>query len=732
MLETAFFTLSSQVVSDICLDTGVEKGTNVISWVGQAVDGKFKQLIYNWSKRYVENYAKRHGILKVLGMSEPIDLDSIYTKVCLLSDRDVYKFASVDGLEEIFRETRSFQQSDETEKPIGLDVANKEQYLMVLGAPGAGKSTLLRKIGLEALKGKEGDYHHNRIPVFLELKRFNQADIDIVSVIAKEFEICKHPRPKEYAEAALDDGKLVVLFDGLDEVPTELQNNVINAIEDFVDRYDKNRFVASCRVAAYNTRFRRFRDVAIANFDGSQIEQFIRNWFRSEQDQQMETGQKCWELLSGEKHRGAKELAQTPLLLTFLCLVYDRSQTFPENRSQLYSKALRILLEEWAASKRLSQDKIIYAGLHTELEEELLTDIAYWGFQQDQLFFQKDELVAQIRKFLTENLNADKTLNGEAILKAIAVQQGIFVERAENIYSFSHLTLQEYLTAKYIVDNNCIEETVEQHITDYRWKEVFILVAGLAKGRAGADPLLLAIEKYALNYTKSPTGQKFLVPWMEWAVKATTGSKSDLSPTAKRSVAIANAYAYAFNYAYADDYADPDADSWTLAFMDTEAYRYAEVSTYPYVSLDAELLAMALMCTNVYKSHFDPDTTHFEVAIDNFIKYCQVMDKRPLIFTSINFEKLAEKFKLLRQNIPAKYSTHDEHISFSHTILKTLFNLFDFPEKSTWISEKEVHEIDQKYFYPYKLMLDCQVAAVRVSSSTWQAIEERMFLPPEN
>jgi predicted NACHT family NTPase len=69
-------------------------------------------------------------------------------------------------------------------------------------------------------------------------------------------------------------------------------------------------------------------------------------------------------------------------------------------------------------------------------------------------------------------------LDGEAVLNAIAVQQGILVERAENVFSFSHLTLQEYLTAQYIDDHRQIEQLVAAHLTDKRWQEVFCLWLG--------------------------------------------------------------------------------------------------------------------------------------------------------------------------------------------------------------------------------------------------------------
>ena len=121
---------------------------------------------------------------------------------------------------------------------------------MVLGGPGVGKSTFLRKVGFEALKGKNGKFQHACIPVFLELKTFTADQINIETEITKEFGTCGFPYPKQMAEEALKSGKLLILFDGLDEVPAANVDSVGREIGDFVDRYSENRFIASCRVAA--------------------------------------------------------------------------------------------------------------------------------------------------------------------------------------------------------------------------------------------------------------------------------------------------------------------------------------------------------------------------------------------------------------------------------------------------------------------------------------------------
>lgn len=305
------------LAKEIFGDTLKEEGGRLAEFLTKDVT----ELIDRSLSRYTSRYRDLHCKLKLLGMPEAVALEDVYTNVKFLDEFGIKGFESIEILEQRYREVkqRGFGRKD-CPKLEGIQVVNEKQYLMVLGGPGAGKSTFLRRMGLEAsLRGKQTQFKHNCIPVLIELKNYTDIQIGIEKLIDKEFEIAGIPNHEQFTAKALEKGKLLILLDGLDEVPKGNVNQAITGIENFVDRYDKNRFIASCRTAAYRSSFKRFSDVAMADFDDYQIAQFIDNWFKAEAAQG--TGKNCWELLQKEEHKAAKELAQTPLLLTFLCLI---------------------------------------------------------------------------------------------------------------------------------------------------------------------------------------------------------------------------------------------------------------------------------------------------------------------------------------------------------------------------------------------------------------------------
>ena len=452
---------------------------------------------------YVGRMEDRYNAMRILDMNKPIPLRDIYVRANILEDVTAHDRLTVEELEARFqRDTRRVGQVRETKE--GLEVVKSLQKILVLGKPGAGKTTFLRYITLLALDGRLPE---NRLPIFVGLKDWIDSGKSLLDYIVTEFAICGLEEALPYIEHTLIKGRGLLLLDGLDEVTGDI-GRAIKEIRDFTDKYDQNQFVLSCRIAANQYVFEQFTEVEIADFSDNQIQTFIDRWF-AEDDK---TAGECWEQLNETGNEPIKELAAIPLLLTLLCITYDKRLDFPRSRSELYKEAIDALLKEWDSSRRIRREEA-YKKLSLNRKENLLSHLAHQTFTAGQYFIRQQDMEHQIAEYIqhfpdTQNDMLD--LDSKGILKAIESQHGLVVERAKGIYSFSHLTFQEYFTARYIVANQqklSLPALVEQHLLDATWREVWLLTAEML---ADADDLVLAMHQQASRRGAQPDVTRFL------------------------------------------------------------------------------------------------------------------------------------------------------------------------------------------------------------------------------
>ena len=411
-----------------------------------------------------------------------------------------------------------------------MEVVQENQFLTVLGGPGAGKSTFLKRVALAALsENKIG-----KLPVFLELKRLSEeGEPDLKQALANELDAFRLSDALQFPEKALEAGKLLLLLDGLDEVAERHLAAVVRQCVDLAKKYPRNRFVISCRTASYHGEFKKFKDLVLADFDEEQIRAFIDRWFS-----ESPVAERFQELLWRKENQGAKDLARTPLLLTFLCLYYDNSQELPANRSGLYKEAIDILLKKWSAEKRLHETPV-YEGLHTELEADMLGQIAYEFLLAENLFFEREAVVRKIQAYLKDTLGAPEHLDGRKVLGAIEQRQGLLVSRTASKYSFSHLTVQEYFAAHHAQKPEVWRTLVQEHLFEKRFREPLILLSGLLP-----DPDQL-LEGIALEIDKRVAKSEKVAGLLRWADGITAQTEGDYSPAAKRALAVFLAIALA-------------------------------------------------------------------------------------------------------------------------------------------------------------------------------------------
>ncbi|MEH2182353.1 NACHT domain-containing NTPase [Nostoc sp.] len=446
----------------------------------------------------VEPYIKeRCGTMRVLDMTQPIELNDIYTDVNILETITGRLRLNLDELLKKFKtsanEVERIGIGQIIEKRVsGLEVVKCNSRLMILGKPGAGKTTFLKYLAIECISG---NFQEGQVPVFITLKEFAETDEQpsLYNFIVQKI-VGFNQITNAQVLNLLSLGKFLILLDGLDEVREKQHWQIVNQIRLFTEQY-KNKYVITCRIAAREYTFEKFTEVEIADFNDEQIRKFINKWFQQKND--LDSYQRFLQQL--ELNEPIRELANNPLLLTLLCLEFSDSGDFPSDRAELYNRAIHTLLRKWDNKRGIVRDEV-YKKLSIRNKENLLSQISLITFQRNEYFFKQRDLERYIAEYI-RNLPEAKIdpgalqVDSEVVLKSIEAQHGLIVERARGIYSFSHLTFQEYFTAKEIVYSSDIENAFQNlvsHIIEKRWREVFLLTVGMLKN---ADNLLQLMKQ---------------------------------------------------------------------------------------------------------------------------------------------------------------------------------------------------------------------------------------------
>lgn len=302
-------------------------------------------------------------------------------------------------------------------------------------------------------------------------------------------------------EIDIDHEKLIREFSGkLDEIPQYEYLNYFRE-KDSISTYN-NYFIVTCRIAAREEKFEHFTEVEVADFDDNQIKVFIDKWFRDKT-----TGSSQAFISQMESVHRIKELATNPLLLTLLCLVFQETFDFPLNRSELYKEGVNILIKKWDAERLIRRDNgyEIYRKLSASRKEDLLSHISFTTFERKEYFFKQRDIEIYISKYIMNlpdfQLSSESLqLDSESVLKSIESQHGLLIERARGIYSFSHLTFQEYFTARKIATQTSpkiLENSLQDlasRISEKRWREVLLLTIEMLPD---ADRLFQLLKKKA-------------------------------------------------------------------------------------------------------------------------------------------------------------------------------------------------------------------------------------------
>lgn len=394
----------------------------------------------------------------------------------------------------------------------------------------------------------------NKIPIFVEIKGWVASELELMGYLVRQFEICQFPEAQRFIEQILLEGDGLVLFDGLDEVSEvdEQRRKIIHQILEFSRQYKASQTLITCRIAATDFTFEGFMYVEMADFTPAQIRQFAEKWFANNAFKR----KKFLKDIEKKENEGVHELTRSPLLLALLCLAFEETLQISQRRVEIYEEGINALLVKWDASKKIDRGDL-YRKLQLGRKRQLFYQVAAETFETGHFVFSQQELTAQIEASMERLPKGEQPakIDGAAVLKAIEVQHGLFVQRAQQIYSFSHKTFHEYFTAQFIAglsSEERLRDVVQGHLTDDNWREVFLMTASLMT--AADDLFKVCLESIEEMFAADDEGLDNL---LEWANK-----KADEAGRSEQTSAVRSVYFF-LSLALALDHAlirDPDLD----------------------------------------------------------------------------------------------------------------------------------------------------------------------------
>lgn len=403
---------------------------------------------------------------------------------------------------------------DEPKKAVTVGVRadqalGDQQRALVRGVAGSGKSTLLRWLGFHAARHPGGEGDPAPVPFVLELARFGGGrpptlDRLIAPVLRPEM-------PAGWVGRVLAEGRVLLLLDGLDEMPPRERVHVEEWVDDHVTAHPGTRCIVTTRPSVAAETWwadRGFQRYDLLSMSRHSIDQYVHSWHDAARDDQPATAlgdevraelTRCErQLLVTLSNRPALHgMSANPLLCGLLCALHlERAEHLPESRKQVYDAALDLLLVRWPHLRRRHRalDDGERAGggsrgsvsapeagteppLRGEGMTKLLQRIAFWLVINRQMVLTHELAPRRVESAML-GLRGDG--DPERVLQYLAHESGVVREMPDGSLEFIHRTFRDHLAAKEAVEEDNLPLLLDNADKPH-WHDVVVMAGAHAR-----------------------------------------------------------------------------------------------------------------------------------------------------------------------------------------------------------------------------------------------------------
>lgn len=492
-------------------DTEIGAYTNCVKYISKA-GIEFVSKLPNFTPKALEIVIKRQEeyhqelyniLMDIHSMTSLIkSVDTTYREYeSIYREKLIDKYSKVELIGAGINNARNVTRYDISSAYVELSCINEDEYgeeielsqvfseanvVWIKGEAGSGKTTFLQWIAVCAAKNEYQKIENirNTIPIIVELRNAKWP-INLQDAVNRITTIYGSSCPDGWILDLLEKSRIVLLFDGLDEINHVKRLEVYKFVEDIVERYPKIKVLLTARNSVKDCIDCESTDYEILPMKMENIKKFVVYWHRSVlrkdaiiNDQEIDRLQFNLKKKIVESP-SLKILAKNPLLCAMICaLNYVNNEQLPEGKMELYEKCCEMLMD--ARDNQRKIDGNIYENLPRldyGKKRKILEEMSYWMMNGNVSSENKDNVIEYLKHLLKDTnilLDNKKEYSAEDVLDYLIDRSGIIREPEEGVIDFIHKTFMEFLAVKTIC-RNCDWNVLIREACNVNWKETIIM-----------------------------------------------------------------------------------------------------------------------------------------------------------------------------------------------------------------------------------------------------------------
>lgn len=366
------------------------------------------------------------------------------------------------------------------------------QRVAVLGEEGMGKAAFLKYLNLRLLSAPEPDDRKRLWPLYVELDRYAKQppETDLLGFALNDLLPNAENGPlRAHLQACCDEGRLVLLCDGLENVRSEYEH-VIDALS------RQRRFVVAVRGGGRTDVGQESgATLRLQPFQARHINAFIGKWARSVASPSAPLEEKKL-IVHLAEHSALQELARTPRFLALICAIASSGGSLVPTRTALISTAWEAVWDATFGNESFTRRRAVAKALESLARKAF--DRSRWNSRE----FDEEELFDALEAADEREADAVAT----KLVESEIITPGDGSSYAHRTFRFSVAAFQDYLAASNIAQDKEFRQALACLQIDTRWTGILPMVGGILGRNEKRLPNLLA---FLDELAKTRTGEAF-------------------------------------------------------------------------------------------------------------------------------------------------------------------------------------------------------------------------------